>query len=231
VETIILAGGLGTRLRTVVSDLPKPMALINNKPFLYYIFQWLVKNPVDKVILSTGYMAESISAYFGDSWENIPIEYVIEEKPLGTGGAILNAFGKTSGENILIMNGDTYFPIDLSKFYNLHFSNESLLSIALKQMWDFDRYGSVECSGNSVSKFNEKKPCTDGLINGGIYLLNRNLIESRQFPEVFSFEKEVLEKEAGNDTIKGFVFNDQFIDIGVPEDYSRAKFVLPFNEK
>jgi D-glycero-alpha-D-manno-heptose 1-phosphate guanylyltransferase len=225
-ETIVLAGGLGTRLRDVVADLPKPMAPVNDKPFLYYIFKWLQKYSVNKVILSTGYMSESISGYFGSSWANIEIGYAIEEQPLGTGGAILNALSKTSDRDILIVNGDTYFPIDLLEFYNSHVKNNNSLSIALKSMTNFNRYGSVECHNTSVIKFNEKKFCSEGLINGGIYLLNRSFLEEKQLRGIFSFEKEILEKEAGTPFLKGFVFNNVFLDIGIPEDYHRAESVL-----
>ncbi|MCE5346113.1 MAG: nucleotidyltransferase family protein [Bacteroidales bacterium] len=225
-QAIILAGGLGTRLRGIIKDVPKPMAPINNKPFLYYVFKWLEKYPVDKVILSTGYKSESISDYFGTSLNNIIIDYVHEEQPLGTGGAIKYALSKTSEENILVLNGDTYFPVNLNTFYKVHISNKSTLTIALKRMKNFSRYGTVECRKNSVIKFNEKKYCADGLINGGIYLINRNIFESEEMPEAFSFEKEILEKEDASYKITGYAFNNLFIDIGVPEDYSRAKLIL-----
>ena len=128
---------MGTRLREVVADVPKPMAPVNGKPFLYYLLQWLTKYPVEKIIISAGYKAEFIMKYFGDSFSNIPVEYVIEEKPLGTGGAIKYALQKTRGENILILNGDTYFPIDLNRFYSSHSESDYLFSVALKPMSNF----------------------------------------------------------------------------------------------
>jgi len=221
-EAIILAGGLGTRLSKVIPDVPKPMAPINGKPFLYFLLQWLKQYPVDKLILSIGYKSESIMKYFGDSFCSIPVEYVIEEKPLGTGGAVISALQKTSDSNILILNGDTYFPIDLNKFYLSHVKNNYLFSIALKRMQNFSRFGSVECRENVVIKFNEKKFCSDGLINGGIYLVNRQFFELKKLPEVFSLEKEILEKEAGSSLLKGIIFDNLFIDIGIPEDYDKA---------
>jgi D-glycero-alpha-D-manno-heptose 1-phosphate guanylyltransferase len=228
VEVIILAGGKGTRLSEVVSDVVKPMAPVNGKPFLYYLFKWLKHYPVEKVILSTGYLSESIEDYFGRAFDGIPIEYVIEEKPLGTGGAILFALQKTKSDNILIINGDTFFPIDLNKLYSFHIGNNNLFSVALKQMQNFSRYGSVECERNTILKFNEKKLCSDGLINGGIYLINKQYIESKQMSGVFSLETEILEKEAGTSIIKGLVFDDLFIDIGTPEDYHRAQTLPEF---
>jgi D-glycero-alpha-D-manno-heptose 1-phosphate guanylyltransferase len=221
-EVIILAGGMGTRVREVLADLPKPMAQINGKPFLHYLFEWLTHYPVKKFILSVGYKAECIINYFESSYNDIPIEYSIEEKPLGTGGAIMYALQNTTRTNVIIVNGDTYFPIDINRFYDLHFKKNYLLSIALKPMCNFDRYGSVECNGDTIIRFNEKKMCTKGLINGGIYLVNKQFFEKRQFPEVFSFEREVLEKEAGSSNLKGLIFDNKFIDIGIPEDLYKA---------
>lgn len=225
-EVIILAGGMGTRLREVLPDLPKPMAPINGKPFLHYLLKWLSEYQIDKIILSVGFKAECIINYFGASFNDIPIEYTIEEKPLGTGGAILYALQRTNSDNILIVNGDTYFPIDIKKFYDAHIKNKSLLSIALKPMRNFDRYGSVECNGDTIIRFNEKKMQTSGLINGGIYLVNKQILDKREFPIVFSFETEILEKEAASSKIKGFVFDIAFMDIGTPEDYCRAESIL-----
>lgn len=225
-EVIILAGGKGKRLRKVVSDLPKPMALINGKPFLYYLLEWLSHYPVNKFIISVGYKAEYIINYFGSSFNDIPIEFAIEKKPLGTGGAIMYAIKNATTNNIIIVNGDTYFPIDISGFYSKHVKNKFMISVALKPMVNFDRYGSVECKGDAIVRFNEKKACAEGLINGGIYLVNKQFLEKRQFPEVFSFETEVLQKEAQSSELKGSVFDTTFIDIGIPEDYYRAESIL-----
>lgn len=217
---------MGTRLREVITDVPKPMAPVNDKPFLYYLFKWIKQYPVDKLVLSVGYKSESIVKYFGNSVFNIPLEYVVEGKPLGTGGAVKYALQKTKGRNILILNGDTYFPIDLNKFFSFHNKRNSLFTVALKRMQNFDRYGTVECKRNTILKFNEKKFCKDGLINGGIYLIDRQFIEYRKLPGEFSLEKEILEKEAGTSVLKGLVFDDLFIDIGIPDEYLRAEAVL-----
>ncbi len=225
-EAIILAGGMGTRLRDVIADLPKPMAPVNGIPFLSYIFQWLKKYSVEKAILSVGYKHESIMEYFGDSYLGIAVEYVIEDKPLGTGGAVKYALQRTAGKDILIINGDTYFPIDLNRFYRLHIKYNHSFSIALKRMENCDRYGSVECRGNTIVKFNEKKFRIDCLINGGIYLINRTFIDGKDLPEVFSLEKDLMEIEAGKSVLKGMEFNELFIDIGIPEDYKRAQTLL-----
>lgn len=225
-EALILAGGMGTRLRDIVVDVPKPMAQINGRPFLEYIFEWISRYSVGKAILSVGYKAESVMQHFGDSFSGIRIEYTVEEKPLGTGGAVKYALKKTTGRDILIINGDTYFPIDLDRFYQWHVKNDHLFSMALKRMKNSDRYGSVALRGSTIVKFYEKKFSENCLINGGIYLINRSFIESRPLPEIFSLEKELMEKEAGTSILKGRIFKEMFIDIGIPEDYKRAQALL-----
>jgi D-glycero-alpha-D-manno-heptose 1-phosphate guanylyltransferase len=225
-EVIVLAGGMGTRLRAVVSDLPKPMAPVNNKPFMEYLFIWLSKYPITRIILSVGYKAEVIADYFGDNFQNIPLVYVKEPEPLGTGGAVKLALKQVINDEFLIVNADTYFPVDLNIFNDFHVHNNSGLSIALKKMVNFDRYGTVELKDETILNFNEKKFCEEGLINGGIYLVKKDFLNSLPLPEVFSFEKEVLEKQANTGSLKGKLFDDPFIDIGIPEDYYRASEIV-----
>jgi len=225
-EAIILAGGLGTRLREIISDLPKPMAPVNGKPFLFYVLKWLKDYHVDKIILATGYRSESISDYFGQSIFGIPLEYSVEKKPLGTGGAVRFAMQKCSDDNVLVLNGDTYFPVELDRFFLFHSSMQNHFSISLKPMKEFSRYGSVECSGDTIIRFLEKKFCSDGLINGGIYIINRLIFESLQLPEIFSIEADLLEKQAGSSLLKCMIFDKPFIDIGIPEDYMKAGIFL-----
>lgn len=225
-EAIILAGGLGTRLNKVVKDVPKPMATVDGKPFLFYVLSWLTKYNCKKIIISAGYKSDTIERYFGNDFNGISIDYAIEDKPLGTGGALKFALQNTEEKNILALNGDTYFPIDLNKFLLTHIENNYLFSIALKRMKNFSRYGAVKCRGNTIIRFNEKKLCRDGLINGGIYLINKQFIESKQFPEIFSLEKDILEKEVQTSVLKCQIFDNVFIDIGIPEDYHRAESIL-----
>lgn len=225
-ECVILAGGLGTRLRGVIRDVPKPMAPVNGKPFLYYVLRWLVNYRADKIVISGGYKSESITEYFGNTFSGIPIIYAIEEKPLGTGGAVKFAIRETTGTNILILNGDTYFPVNIDRLWQTHTDNNFRFTIALKRMYRFSRYGSVKLEGDTITKFNEKQYCEEGLINGGIYLINRYFIQSLEMPEVFSLEKDVLLKKSAEGVLKGIEFEDAFIDIGIPEDYTRAKSLL-----
>lgn len=226
IEVIILAGGMGTRLREVTGDLPKPMAPVDGLPFLHYLLKWLAGYPVEKIIMSTGFKSGAVSDYFGDSFLNMSIVYSVEQQALGTGGAVWMALQKTSSENILVLNGDTFFPVDINRLHSFHIEKKNMISVALKPMDNFSRYGSVECEGNAIIRFNEKKFCRKGLINGGIYFLNRRISEQAGMPEAFSLEKDLLEKIAGSGVIKGLIFDDPFLDIGVPEDYFRAGSVL-----
>lgn len=226
-EAIVLAGGLGTRLQGVISDIPKPMAPINNKPFLEYLFHYLKQFPVQKVILAVGYKYESIEACFGSSYHGIAIEYAIEKEPLGTGGAIANAVKKASGNHVFLLNGDTFFNVDLAALQEQHLKNDSSITLSLKAMTHFDRYGTVELNGTRITAFNEKKPVASGFINGGVYALKKSLLNPSRLPEKFSFEKEILEQGLSNYTMEGFISRGYFIDIGIPEDYARAQTELP----
>ncbi|MBL0309161.1 MAG: nucleotidyltransferase family protein [Bacteroidetes bacterium] len=220
---IILAGGLGTRLRSVISDLPKPMAPVNGKPFLHYIFQYLAKNQISETILSVGYKHETIKEYFGEEYLGIKIRYSIEEEPLGTGGGIKKAFDMVQDE-AYVLNGDTFFDVDLSALRNFYFQSNSDLVLSLKKLSNFDRYGTVELDANNrVTEFCEKKFMTEGLVNGGVYFFRKNLFAQVEVSEKFSFEKDVLEKYSSSLKFSGKAFDGYFIDIGIPEDYQKAQ--------
>jgi D-glycero-alpha-D-manno-heptose 1-phosphate guanylyltransferase len=230
-EAVILAGGKGTRLHKAVPDLPKPMAPVNGKPFLWYLLKWLTKFPVSKLILSIGYKPEIIIDYFGDSFSDIPVNYVIEDEPLGTGGGIKRACTEVTDPDFLVINGDTYFPVDLMKLYAFHTGHGGYITVALKRMKDFSRYGAVDCNDGKIIQFHEKRLCKDGFINGGIYVINRKIMLSKHLPDVFSFEKVILEKNAGTGSLRCMVFYDPFLDIGIPEEYNRASDILCKEQK
>ena len=226
IPAIILAGGQGTRLRSVVADVPKPMAPILDLPFLHYIFLFLKKNNVKKVVLAVGYKHEIIQDFFKDNYEGIAISYSIEDEPLGTGGAILKAFDCVENDAFLI-NGDTFFNIDLAKIAVAYSTQNCKMAIALKPMQKFDRYGIVNMDENQfVTSFEEKKYCENGLINAGVYLTNKQIfsyIFKENIPQKFSFEKEILENKKLTNQLTGLVFDNYFIDIGIPEDYAAAQ--------
>ncbi|ECL5787264.1 NTP transferase domain-containing protein, partial [Campylobacter jejuni] len=184
-QAIILCGGLGTRLKSVIKDIPKPMAPINDKPFLEFIFEYLKKQGIKEVILAVSYKYEVIQEYFKDEFLGIKIKYSIEKEPLGTGGAIKEALKFIKNE-AYVLNGDTIFDIDLKKLI----LNNSKICLALKQMNDFDRYGTVELdSKNYIKLFKEKEFKKQGLINGGIYFLNKDIFNDFTLQEKFSFEE------------------------------------------
>lgn len=227
-EAIVLAGGLGTRLQSVITDMPKPMAPIGDYSFLFYILKWLEKNEITRVILSVGYKWESIQKEFGENFNSMDLVYSIEDSPLGTGGAIALAMKKLLENQFFIINGDTYFDIRLNDFFIFHESGGFDFSIGLKPMKNFERYGTVELDENKkIIRFKEKLPKKEGLINGGVYWANQSI--SKYFPttEKFSFENDFIEKMQEQLSFGGLIKDDYFIDIGIPEDYSRAQLELP----
>lgn len=223
-EAVILAGGFGTRLSHVVSDVPKPMAPVYGKPFLTYLLDRLIDAGMHRVILATGYKHACIESYFGASYRGAEIIYSQETTPLFTGGAIRQAAAYVTGDDFVVLNGDTLFDIDFRKLYDFHVQHHANLSIALRQVNDTSRYGSVTCANNNIIAFNEKAESVGaGDINGGIYAINRDWLIRQNIPTKFSFEKELMQPMAGNPSFYGLRFTDYFIDIGIPEDYYRAQ--------
>jgi len=229
VTAIVLAGGMGTRLKSVVQDVPKPMALIGNKPFLEYLFEYLNNNNVTDVILSVGYNCGVITDYFSSTFRGVSIRYVVENEPLGTGGAIKLALNECSGENIFILNGDTFFDVDLHALMHYHISNSADITISMKEMHDISRYGTLKMNNGLITSFIEKDNVADGsygYINGGVYCIRNELFISFDLPCKFSFEK-FLEDYVRKLKLFGFSSQGNFIDIGIPDDYSAAQGLLP----
>jgi len=222
-EAIVLAGGLGTRLRSVISDIPKCMAPVGDRPFLSILLNKLARqDDIDRVILSVGYLKESVIEWVVKNRSKYPFEinFAVEDNPLGTGGGIRLALEKCRQEEIVILNGDTYFDLDLDALK----SSFAALTIALKPLTDFDRYGAVEMDDNGVIRsFSEKQFRKKGLINGGVYLIRRSSLDLSSYPEKFSFEKDVLEPLSSTGNVHGIVQDGYFIDIGIPDDYTVAQ--------
>jgi D-glycero-alpha-D-manno-heptose 1-phosphate guanylyltransferase len=226
-EAIILAGGLGTRLRSAVPDLPKCMAPVNDKPFLSYVINYLQTQKVERFIFSVGYMHEEITKYLALHYPRLNAEIVVEEEPLGTGGAIRLSCDKATTENVIVTNGDTLFRVDCRKLLDFHKLNDGDCTLSLKRMIDFDRYGVVELDkDNAVKSFREKQFYKEGLINGGLYAINVKSFLGEDLPEKFSFEKDYLEKLFTERKMFGLVQDEYFIDIGIPDDYERAQTEL-----
>lgn len=223
-EAIILAGGLGKRLQGIVKDVPKPMADINGKPFLSYLFDYLSDKGVNKVLLSVGYKYEVIKSYFSLKYRNMDIEYIIENEPLGTGGAIRESLKKARGDDVIVLNGDTFFDIDLKKMVDFHFAHDLIITIAVKPMYDFDRYGTVKLEKDRIVGFEEKSFRDFGYINGGVYMVSKKISEHlKGYNNSFSFEVDFLQRNMNKLKISAFICEDYFIDIGIPEDYERAQ--------
>jgi len=228
---ILLAGGLGTRLRRVVSDLPKCMAPVNGRPFLSYVIDFFSRQGIEKFIFSLGYKHEMIIEYLERSYSSIntghaslAFEYSIEDHPLGTGGAIKKACTYCKCHNILITNGDTLFAVDTEKVLAFHVVHDADCTMAVKPMKHFSRYGVIKLNRDrSVKSFSEKKYYQEGLINGGFYVLNVRRFLHESLPDKFSFETDYLEPLYHERKMYGLVQDKYFIDIGIPEDYSRAQ--------
>ncbi len=220
---IILAGGLGTRLRSAVPDLPKCMAPVAGKPFIAHVIDFCIEEGVTNFILSLGYKSEVIINYVSFQYPQLNVDYAIEEEPLGTGGGIQLACRKSKETSVLVLNGDTLFRVNLQQLSYFHFSNNAECTLALKSMTDFNRYGVVELNSNSsISSFKEKQFYKKGNINGGVYIINKDDLLRKQLPSKFSFEKDYLEKYYTEKRMFGLVLDEYFIDIGIPEDFERA---------
>ena len=221
-ECVILAGGMGTRLRSVVSGLPKCMAPVAGKPFLHYLLEQLEASGFNHIILSLGYKHEAIEEWIAGRKGRARISTVVEEEPLGTGGGVRFALSKAEEEDVFVLNGDTWLDVRYRKMLDLHKASGAVATLALKPMENFDRYGEVVLGPEGrIAAFREKRPCEEGLINGGVYVIRRNALEV--LPEKFSIEKDFFEKEVSRGTLAGFVTDGYFIDIGIPEDYARAQ--------
>lgn len=222
-ECIILAGGLGTRLRSAVPDLPKCMAPVAGKPFLKHVIDYLLQQGVSKFIFSLGYMHQAIEDFIKNEYPSLNYKCSIESEPLGTGGAVYLAAKLATEKNVIVLNGDTMFKVNIPELMDFHSQHNADCTLSLKPMTDFDRYGVVEINGEGfVQSFKEKQFYTSGNINGGVYALQLDSFQKIPFPEKFSFEKDYLEKYYPSLKMMGLIQNEYFIDIGIPEDFERA---------
>lgn len=224
-EAIILAGGFGTRLQAVVNDVPKPMAPINDIPFLNYVFDYLKYYQIEHVVLSTGYLADKISEYYKNEFNDIRISYAKEETPLGTGGGIRLALEKCHTKHVLVLNGDSFFDVNLNQYFNQHTSFHSDCSLALRKVSNAARYGTIKLGNGYIKAFKEKDSIEkEGLINGGVYIINRELfLNKTEVLKPFSIEKDFFETRINELNLMGFEYDGYFIDIGIPEDYNKAQ--------
>lgn len=227
-KAIILVGGFGHRLRAVLSNIPKPMAPIANRPFLSYLLSYLESQGITQVIFSVHYLRETIQNYFQSNYGKVKIDYAEEVLPLGTGGAIVHALNLFHiNEAVFVLNGDTFVQLDYRAMFYQHQKNHGLLTIGLRSVENCMRYGKVIIENDLAVAFNEKADSGSGLINAGVYLLHPELFSTHQLPKQFSFEKDFLFPYISIIKPHIFVTSDYFIDIGIPADYARAQMELP----
>jgi D-glycero-alpha-D-manno-heptose 1-phosphate guanylyltransferase len=229
IEAIVLAGGQGTRLRGIVHDLPKPMADIAGRPFLWWLMTRLNQQGVGRVILSVGYRFEAIQDYFGDAFNGTEISYSIETQPLGTGGAMRLALASAREPQVIVWNGDTYVDLDLQELiYKYAFAGIDL-AVAVTYVNDVSRYGAVviEEKSNKITCFGEKTGSVPGYINAGVYCLRRDIFAQHPGPAKFSFEGDFLARQLTLLRVTAHKEVRAFVDIGVPEDYARAQTLIP----
>jgi D-glycero-alpha-D-manno-heptose 1-phosphate guanylyltransferase len=217
-EAIILAGGFGTRLKSVVVDLPKPMAPVNGRPFLAVLLDALQEQGFIRIILSVGYRHEAISDYFGDTYRGMVLSYAIESSPLGTGGAISLAMSLAQQEVVFVFNGDTYLEIDAAALLAC-WQKAHLPIMVVRYVPDAGRYGRVDFDCGRITAFHEKGEAVEGFINAGCYVLPKMAFDGYGLPKSFSFETDYLPLVLQSGEVMACPYDGQFIDIGFPEDY------------
>jgi len=227
ITAAILAGGTGTRLRSVVADRPKVLAQVSGKPFLAHLLDQLVAQGISKVVLCTGYLGDQVQAFFGESYRGIHLYYSREDHPLGTGGAIVQALPLLTSETILVLNGDSYCRTDFQASMDWHRRRRARGTLVLAHVEQGDRYGRVQTGADgSIEKFCEKGGAQGpGWINSGIYWFERAALVDLPAKGVLSLERDVLAVWVGQG-LYGFSQPGPFLDIGIPEDYARAERFL-----
>jgi D-glycero-alpha-D-manno-heptose 1-phosphate guanylyltransferase len=226
-RAILLAGGAGTRLRQVVSDVPKPLAPVCGRPFLSYLLDLLKLRGFTEIILSVGYMRDAIMEEYGTSYSGLRIDYAIEETPLGTGGGLRNALDQVRDFPIFACNADTFLDLDYQGMLREHMAAGAGLSVAVRHIDNAGRYGKARVEAGRIIAFDSAGEDGPGWINAGVYLFGENLLASESATAAFSFERDFLERHISALHPTAFRTEAYFIDIGVPEDYMRAQTELP----
>jgi D-glycero-alpha-D-manno-heptose 1-phosphate guanylyltransferase len=225
-EAIVLAGGLGTRLASRLNGVPKPMAPVAGRPFLEFLLTQLDRAGCTRALLSVGHLHSVIESHFGNSFLSLRLDYIVEDVPLGTGGAIRKALPMASEKLVLVLNGDTFLKADYAAMMRFHAAEAAALTIAVTHQADVARYGGVTVKDRRIVSFQEKGQHLPGLINAGAYVLDRNIEWPKTLAEKFSFETDFLVPEISRLAPAAFEVNGFFLDIGVPEDLDRAQTEL-----
>lgn len=223
-SAVILAGGLGTRLRSIVADRPKALAPVCGRPFLAILFEQLSLAGFEHAVLCTGYMGESIFRTFGSRYGTLQIDYSQEHEPLGTAGSLRRALNLIRSDPVLVMNGDSYCKADLGAFLKRHLQSRVSASIVVFRKTDAARYGRVVLGQNDrILEFAEKSAQgSGGYVNAGIYLLDRAVIQGIPDDGMVSLERDVFPALVGKG-VAGYAAAGPFLDIGTPESFAAAQ--------
>jgi len=226
-EALVLAGGLGTRLRQAVPDAPKAMAVVAGKPFLEILLDELAHKGFGRVVLSLGYMAEKITSHFAGTYGGMRIDFVVEDSPLGTGGAVRLGLGRCLADHVFVFNGDTYLDLEVDAL-EAQWQRDRRPIMVCRAVADTARYGRIRLdeTGRRLAGFSEKGMGGEGLINAGCYVLNPNQLDAFAAGSVFSLEADYLVKAASEAAFDVFITAGRFIDIGIPADFARAQIEL-----
>lgn len=227
VEAIILAGGLGTRLRSAVADVPKPMAPVAGRPFLEIILTQLARQGLSRAVLSVGYKSDMIVSHFGQQWGGIALRYCIEDQPLGTGGAIAEALKLIDGDRALVLNGDTLLDENFAQLNDCYNRNDAAFAMFVRQIEDGGRYGVCELDGERLNGFQSGDEGTPAWINAGSYLIDTRITQEQSHAAPYSFEAEVIPRLASEGQAFVVRTSAKFIDIGIPESYRFAQSFIP----
>lgn len=225
-SAIVLAGGLGTRLKDTVPDLPKPMAPVNNRPFLEHLLDYWIGQGIERFVLSVGYKHEIIQKHFGAYYKDARVDYAIETTALGTGGGALLAAPKIADEYFLLLNGDTYFAVPLAELASFASAKNADWVFSLFRTTDNQRYMGMEVSAQGCIT---QLQVHTALANGGVYIVRRAALVSLPFSDQASssLEKDIFPAAlASGQGLFGIEFGGSFIDIGVPDDYRRAGTII-----
>lgn len=226
-DFIILCGGQGTRLRSVVGESQKVLASVDDEPFLDLLIKYIRAQGGTRVILATGYKADDVEAHYQGRFKDMTIEFSRESEPLGTGGAVKNAWAKVTTETFFVLNGDSFCPIIYETMQDLHFAYQASATVALSKVQDGTDYGGVmlDDAGN-VTAFQEKVPTSNlTYVNAGIYCMNRDLEGMLPSENKFSLEKDFFPSIIGK-SFCGYVTEESFLDIGTPERFKQAAQIM-----
>jgi D-glycero-alpha-D-manno-heptose 1-phosphate guanylyltransferase len=223
-HAVLLAGGRGTRLETVSGGLPKPLIQVGGRPFIEHVLDNLVEAGCDHIVIAASYKWDLLRDHLGSSYKDCTLGWSIETNPLGTGGAIHQAFKLFDLAAAFVLNADTLFRVNLNALEMEHLASRAAVTVALREVPDVARFGEVVVGeGGRIVLFSEKGRHGHGLINGGVYLIDGRVWSDGRLSEAFSFERDFLQRRVATEALYGYIADGYFIDIGVPDDLERAR--------